>query len=122
MKFKFDLDKKTLIRIGCIVLIIAMLPFSFELAFLIDLGGIDFAVAFLLLFLSANYNLLAVKWDGFKREVASFVVFLAELYMFKPRVFAPHVAVSGIIVCISCSVLLACLFWIPVMYVSSGFV
>lgn len=31
MKFKFELDRPTLIRIACIVLILALLPFSFEL-------------------------------------------------------------------------------------------
>lgn len=122
MKFKFELDRKALVRIACIILILALLPFSFELAFLIDLGGIDFAVTFLMLFLATSYNVLLVKWDNFKRELSNSLVFLTQLYMFKPKVFVPHATASGLILTFTCSLFLVCLFWIPVIYVSSGFI
>ena len=122
MKFRFELDRKTLIRIACIVLVIALLPFGPELVLLIDIGGIDFAVTFLMLYLATTYNILAAKWDNFKRELDLFIVFLSQLYMFKPKVLVPHAAASGLIVAFTCSLFLACLFWIPVMYVSSGFI
>lgn len=122
MKFKFELDRKTIIRIICLAIVIALLPFSFELVFLIDIGGIDFAVTFLMLYLASIYNVLAVAWDNFKRELRGFIVFLSELYLFKPKVLLPHAAASGLIVAITCSLFLACLFWIPALYLSSGFI
>ncbi len=122
MKFKLELDRKTLIKIACIVLIIALLPFSFELVFLIDIGGIDFAVTFLMLYLASTYSILAAKWNNFKRELGGLTVFLSQLYMFKPKVFVPHAIASGLILAFTCSLFLVCLFWVPVMYVSSGFI
>lgn len=121
MKFKFELDRKTLIRFACIILILALLPFSFELAFLIDLGGIDFAITFLMLFLASSYHALLDKWETFKSDLRAFFVFLAQLYMFKPRIFVSHATASGIILTLTSCLFLACLFWIPLMYVSSGY-
>ncbi|HAJ75840.1 MAG TPA: hypothetical protein DCM64_05245 [Gammaproteobacteria bacterium] len=122
MKFKFELNQKNLIRIACIVMVIALLPFSFELVFLIDIGGIDFAVTFLMLYLASTYNILMAKWNNFRSEFGGFILYLSQLYMFKPKVFVPHATASGLIVAFTCSLFLACLFWVPVMYVSSGFI
>lgn len=118
---RLKLDKKTLIKIGLILILIAILPFSMEMVLLIDIGGMDFALTFLLMYLSTFYNSVLVKWDNFKRELVYFTSFVASLYMFKPRVFVPHVAASSVIIAFTCSLLLACLFWIPVMYASTGF-
>lgn len=122
MKFNFRVDRKSLIKIGLILVLLAILPFSMEMVLLIDIGGIDFALSFLVIYLGTLYNTILVKWDAFKRELRYLVVFLGELYMFKPRVLVPHVAVSSIVVSVTCSLFLACLFWIPLMYVSSGFI
>lgn len=122
MKFRFNPDRKTLIRIAALILLFIVLPFSLEMLFLMDLGGIDFALAFLFIFLGSSRHALLVRWESFKADVAAFVRFMAELSMFKPRVFVPHVAVSGIILSIGCSVLLLGLFWVPLIYASSGFV
>jgi len=76
---KWKLDKKTLTRIGLILILIAILPFSFEMVFLIDIGGVDFALTFLVMYLGAFYNTLLAKWDSFKRELFYFVSFIATL-------------------------------------------
>ncbi|MBQ15098.1 MAG: hypothetical protein CMQ17_11970 [Gammaproteobacteria bacterium] len=111
-----------LIRLGCLLLLLAVLPFSMELILLIDIGGIDFALTFLIFYLGATYNTLIVKLDNLKRDVSDFGFFISGLYMFKPRVFVPHATASGVLIVLTCSVFLTCLFWIPVMYVSSGFI
>ncbi|MDP6094669.1 MAG: hypothetical protein QGG67_01540 [Gammaproteobacteria bacterium] len=122
MKFRFRMDRKMLIRLGCLLLLLAVLPFSMELILLIDIGGIDFALTFLIFYLGATYNTLIVKLDNLKRDVSDFGFFISGLYMFKPRVFVPHATASGVLIVLTCSVFLTCLFWIPVMYVSSGFI
>lgn len=119
-KLKIKLDRKTLIRISCLLLLIMVLPFSLELILLIDIGGIDFAVTFLMVYLGTIYNTIIVKLDTLKREVSSFLHFLAQLYIFKPRVFVSHATASGVVMALTCSVFLACLFWIPTIYVSSS--
>jgi len=122
VKFRFRMDRKMLIRLGCLLLLLAVLPFSMELILLIDIGGIDFALTFLIFYLGATYNTLIVKLDNLKRDVSDFGFFISGLYMFKPRVFVPHATASGVLIVLTCSVFLTCLFWIPVMYVSSGFI
>ncbi|HJO10719.1 MAG TPA: hypothetical protein QGI39_01590, partial [Gammaproteobacteria bacterium] len=94
MKFRFRMDRKMLIRLGCLLLLLAVLPFSMELILLIDIGGIDFALTFLIFYLGATYNTLIVKLDNLKRDVSDFGFFISGLYMFKPRVFVPHATAS----------------------------
>ena len=122
MKFDFKLDRKTLIKLACLVLLLAVMPFSMELILLADIGGLDFALTFFMLYLGSMHNTVLEKWSNFKRGCAEFIVFAAQLYMFKPKIFVPHVAVSGVVLSVTCSMILACLFWIPLMYVSSGFI
>ena len=93
-----------------------------ELVFLVDLGGIDFAVTFLMIYLSTICNLLVVKFDKFKRDVSTFFLFLADLYMFRPKTFVSHVSASSVLVALTCSVFLTCLLWVPVIYLSTGFI
>ena len=120
-RLKIKLDRKTLIRISCLLLLIMVLPFSLELILLIDIGGIDFALTFLMVYLGTIYNTIVVKLDTLKREVSSFLQFLAQLYIFKPKVFVSHATASGVVIALTCSIFLACLFWIPTIYVSSSF-
>ena len=119
---KIELNRKTLIKLACFALLLMVLPFSFELILLVDIGGFDLALTFLMVYLGSVVTLLQAKWDNFKREVAAFVLFVSQLYMFRPRVFLPHLAVSSLVVSLTCSLFLACLFWVPLMYVSSGFI
>ena len=122
MKFDFKLDRKTLIKIACLILLLAVMPFSMELILLADIGGLDFALTFFMLYLSAMHNAVLEKWADFKKGCAEFIVFASQLYMFKPKIFVPHIAASGIVLAVTCSMVLACLFWVPLMYVSSGFI
>jgi hypothetical protein len=119
VKFKFKLDRKTLLRIACIFLVIALLPFSMELVLLIDIGGIDFAITFLMIYLASAYQYLLGRWFEFRKVLREFVLFTTELYMFKPKVFVSHASASGIIMAATCSLFLVCLFLIPVIYMSS---
>ena len=122
MSMKFEFYRKSLIRFAIVLLVLAALPFSFELILLIDIGGLDLAITFMMLYLGTAYRQVVAKWDAFKQELRLFVRFVSELYMFQPRIFLPHVAASSIVVILTSSALLACLFWIPLMYVSSGFI
>ena len=122
MKLDFKINRKILVRIGWLLLLLAILPFSFELIFLIDIGGIDFALTFLILYLGTFFNTLVEKSDNFKREVSRSVYFLAQLYMFRPRIFLSHATASGLVLAVTCSVFLACLLWIPAIYLSSSLI
>ena len=120
---RFRLNKTTFLKaIVLVILIAAMLLGAVELVFLVDLGGIDFAVSFLLVYFATIRDTLIYKYRVLKSEIEATSVLLSELYMFRPKIFVTHVSASGILVTLTCSVFLACLMWVPLIYVSSGFV
>lgn len=121
MKFKFD--RTTLLRLVCLfILIVAMSMGAIELVFLVDLGGIDFAVAFLLVYFAAIRDTLIYKYRLFKSDIQEVIVSLSGLYIFQPKVFVSHALASGVLVALTCSVFLACLLWVPPICLSSGFI
>ncbi len=119
---KFEIDKKAILKLILLVVIfVAILMGAVELIFLIDLGGLDFAVTFLLVYFASIRDTFIYKYRVFKSEIEEAIVYLSALYLFQPKVFVSHVSASGVLVALTCSVFLACLMWVPVMYVSSGF-
>jgi len=78
MKRKFELSKQNLIKLGLLLLLLALLPFSFELVFLIDIGGLDLAISFLALSLGSLHLALLEKLDKLKRDVSAFLFFYSE--------------------------------------------
>lgn len=119
---KIQLNRETLIKLCGILLLLAILPFAVELFFLIDVFGFEFTVSFLFLYLGAIRDRVLVKIQEIKHQALSFVFFIASLYMFQPRVFISHSVASGVVVTLTCSALLATVFWLPAIYLSSGFV
>ncbi len=121
MKFKFD--RTTFFRLVCLLILIAAMSMgAIELVFLVDLGGIDFAVAFLLVYFAAIRDTLIYKYQVLKSGIGEFFVYLSGLYIFQPKVFVSHALASGVLVALTCSVFLGCLLWVPPIYISSGFI
>ncbi len=121
MKFKFD--RISLLKFACLVILMAAISFgAIELVFLIDLGGLDFAVTFLLVYFATIRDTLIYKFRALKSDIGDAIVFLSGLYIFQPKVFVSHASASGVLIALTCSVILACLLWIPLIYVSSGFI
>ncbi|PCH61540.1 MAG: hypothetical protein COC19_04670 [SAR86 cluster bacterium] len=120
---KIKLDRTSLLKLVClIILIFAMFFGAVELIFLVDLGGIDFAVTFLLIYFASMRDALTYKFRLHKSNLRAALVYLSELYMFKPKIFVSHASAAGILVALTCSIFLACLVWVPLIYVSSGFI
>lgn len=121
MKIKFD--RTTLLKFVCLIILLVALPLgAAELLFLVDLGGIDFAVTFLLVYFAIIRDAISYKYRNLKSGLNEFLVYASALYMFRPRVFVSHLSASSLIVAVTASVFFACLLWIPLIYVSSGFI
>ncbi len=120
MKLRFN--RETLVKIGCVLLLMAVLPFAMELIFLIDVFGIEFTISFMFLYLGAMRDRLLLRVQELKQQFVCFMLFVTSLYMFQPKVFVSHSVASGIVISLTCSVLLAYVFWLPAIYLSSGFV
>lgn len=117
-----EFNRKNLLRILCLfVLIVAISMGAIELVFLVDLGGIDFAVTFLMVYFATIRDTLIYKFRIVKSELDRTLIYLSELYLFKPRVFASHATASSVLILISGSVLFACLMWLPAIYLSSAY-
>lgn len=117
------IDRAALLKFICLIILIVAIFFgSVELVFLIDLGGLDFAVTFLFVYFASIRDTIIYKYRVLKSEIEEAIVFLSGLYIFQPKVFVSHASASGVLVALTCSVFLACLVWVPLIYVSSGFI
>lgn len=121
MKIKFD--RTTLLKFVClIILFVALFLGAAELVLLVDLGGIDFAVTFLLVYFVTIRDSISYKYRNLKSGLNELVVYASGLYMFRPRVFVSHLSASSLIVAVTASLFFAGLLWVPLIYVSSGLV
>ena len=120
MKIKFD--RIALLKTVCLIILVAAIALgAVELIFLVDLGGLDFAVTFLLVYFATIRDTLIYKYRVLKSNIGEATIILSGLYVFQPKVFVSHASASGVLIALTCSVFLACLLWVPLIYLSSGF-
>lgn len=121
---KFDFKKSTLIKIGLILGLLALapylVPFTLEFIIVADLMGLEALIVFLLACGKSMINSVYVRLIELRGHITQTAVLVAELYMFKPRIFLGHATVSSLAIVFSCSVMLACSAWLPVMLMSAG--
>ncbi|WP_237132360.1 hypothetical protein [Pseudohongiella sp. O18] len=120
---KFEFRKSTLIKLGLILVLIAVAPFlvPFTLEFIIvaDLVGLEALIVFLFAYGKSIFNSLKLRIEELSKNITHTARLVSELYMFKPTIFFGHATVSSIVMVLACSVLLACSAWVPVMLMSS---
>ncbi|MDX1490235.1 MAG: hypothetical protein R3332_03050 [Pseudohongiellaceae bacterium] len=104
------------------ILFLAVSLGAVEALLLIDIGGIDFAVTFLLFYFAVIRDTIAFKYQCLKDDIRNFLDYVSGLYMFRPKIFLSHLSASGLIVAVTASVFFACVLWLPVIYLSSGVV
>lgn len=121
---KFEFKKSTLIKLGLILISIAVAPFlvpvTLEFIIVADLMGLEALIVFLLAYGKSIINSIHVRLSDIRRNVGQTVLLIAELYMFKPKVYLGHATVSSLVLVVASSVMLACIVWLPVMYMSAG--
>lgn len=120
---KFKLDRTAVLKIVClIILIVAIFMGAAELVLLVDLGGLDFAVTFLLVYFASIRDNIVYRYRAFKSNIKEAMIYFSALFIFQPKVFVSHASASGLLIAFTCSVFLACLLWVPLIYLSSGFI
>jgi hypothetical protein len=115
------LDRPLLKKIAFVMIILAVAPFALEVVLLADVAGAEFAVLFLIYYLKTSTYALIERWLEFKRSVLAVCSLLAELYCFRPRIMASHLAASSLLLLVTSSLLLSGLLRLPPLYLSSGF-
>jgi len=116
------LDRALLKKILYIMIILAIAPFALEFVLLADVAGAEFAVLFLFYYLKTTAYAVLERWLEFKRSLLAVCALLAELYCFKPRIFASHIAASSLLLLVTSSLLFSCMMWLPPLFLSSGVV
>lgn len=122
---KFEFKKSTLIKLGLILVLLAVAPFlvPFTLEFIIvaDLMGLEALIVFLLAYGKSVIGSIHMRLSEMRRNVGQTVLLIAELYMFRPKVYLGHATVSSLVLVFASSVMLACIVWLPVLYMSAGY-
>ena len=114
------LDRALLKKGFFILIILAVAPFAFEVVLLADVARAEFAVFFLIYHLKTTAYIIPQRWLEFKRSVFAACSLLAEMYCFRPRIMASHLAASSLILVLTSSLLLSCLMWLAPLYLRSG--
>jgi hypothetical protein len=95
---KFEYKKSTLIKLGLILVLIAVAPFlvPFTLEFIIvaDLMGLEALIVFLLAYGKSIISSIHMRLLDIRRNVGQTVLLIAELSMFKPKDYLGHATVS----------------------------
>lgn len=119
---KFDFDRNTKIKILLIVaLVIAapyFAPFAIDFIILADFMGLEALLVFLFAYARPAVVAIQSRFSEFKRNTTATILLLADLYIFKPRVYATHATASAVLAVFACSIFFACIVWLPAMTLS----
>lgn len=120
---KLNFKKSTLVKLGLLLALLAVAPFlvPFTLEFIIvaDLMGLEALIVFLFVYAKSVGNLLRFKLQRISQHISDTLRLLAELYMFKPKIYLSHATACSLVIICASSVMLACAVWLPVMMASA---
>ncbi|MFT6753725.1 MAG: hypothetical protein ACJA2O_003921 [Candidatus Azotimanducaceae bacterium] len=62
MPMKLKINRPLIIKLGCVLLLLAVAPFAIEFLFIADFVGVEFAVSFMLFYVKNAFFELVEKW------------------------------------------------------------
>ncbi|MDP2285223.1 MAG: hypothetical protein Q8L06_13870, partial [Pseudohongiella sp.] len=99
-----------------------IVPFTLEFIIVADLMGLEALIVFLLAYGKSIIGSIYMRLSEMRSNVGQTVLLIAELYMFKPKIYLGHATVSSLVLVFASSIMLACIVWLPVMYMSAGYI
>ncbi len=84
-------------------------PFALEFVLIADLMGLEATIVFLALSGKHWWRVLTLRRSSLSQHVAETAALVAELYLFRPRVYLPHATVSAQCGVLAGSVFLFCM-------------
>lgn len=118
---KLEFNRENLIRFASVLILIAILPFAAELLLVLDVFGLEFTLSFMFLYLGMVRDRILIWLKDVQREISVFILFIGNLYLFQPKVLITHSLASSVLLAVTCSVILATIFWLPAFYLSMGY-
>ena len=120
MKFNFDRNAKIKIFLIVAVIVAApyFAPFAIDFIILADFMGLEALLVFLFAYSRPVFLAIHSRFAEFRSSIAATASLVAQLYIFKPRIYVPHAAASAVLMVFACSFFLACVVWLPAMMMS----
>ena len=119
MRIKFG--KPEMIKLGCLLLLIAVSPFAVEFLVIADFVGVEFAVSFMLLYFRTAFYELVVRWWRFKKRFEDGILQISELVLFQPKPYGITSVATCTVIFVTGSTFVACALWLPAIAMSSGY-
>jgi hypothetical protein len=120
---KIDFSWSTWVKVGIVVAVLIsapyFVPFALEFVIVADLMGLEALIVFLAASGKYWWRILSLRASAFIQHIFETAALVAELYLFKPRVFLSHATASGLCLVLASSMLLWCAIWIPPMIMSA---
>ena len=111
---------KTLLLAALVLLVPYFAPFAIEFILLIDFVGLEALIVLLFAYSKTVMRTQIAQLQLIKEDIKATFALIAQLYVFKPRVYFLHATASSALVMVACSVFLACAVWVPVICISAG--
>ena len=113
----------TLVKIGIVVAVLLLAPyfapFALEFVLVADFMGLEALIVFLAASGKYWWRIISLRLSSLAQHIGETAALVAELYLFKPRVYLSHATVSGLCLVLAGSVILFCAVWIPPIIMSS---
>jgi len=124
MKFKFDRNAKIKIFLIVVVIIAApyFAPFAIDFIILADLMGLEALLVFLFAYSRPALSAIQSRILDLKISISATAALVAQLHIFKPRIYVSHASASAVLAVCACSIFLACVVWLPVMVMSMRYI
>lgn len=113
---------KSLLLLALVMLVPYFAPFAIEFILLIDFVGLEALLVLIFIYSKSLLRAQIAQLREIKENIKATLVLIAQLYIFKPRVYFVHASASSVIAVLVCSVFLACVVWVPVMVVSARYI
>ena len=111
---------KTLLLAALILLVPYFAPFAVEFILLIDFVGLEALIVLVFAYSKTLMRAQIAQLHQIMENIKMTFVLIAQLYIFKPRVYFLHATASSVLAVVACSVFLACAVWVPVIFISAG--
>lgn len=123
---KFNLDRNAKIKILLILAIIVaapyFAPFAIDFIIVADFMGLEALLVFLFVYSKSAFSAIHSRFSELKSSVAATALLVAELHIFKPRIYTTHATASAVLAIFACSIFLACVVWLPAIMMSMRYI
>ena len=80
--------------------------------------GLEALLVFLFAYARPAFLAIKNRFSECKSSITATALLVAELHIFKPRIYVAHASASAVLAIFTCSIFFACVVWLPAMMMS----